>query len=284
MRTARCRTTDARCGRCTCCADRAGPRNSFPSASPIIVEAAPDKVDPNSCYLNTIRFSDGTHMDRYGQYVKGTGGALTEVRGPIAAPATARRPERRPSGEPNISGDWAPEQLVMANPRGTGGGLVPLGTLPQVDAAGAPARRRRRSPRRPAGRPAPVRRDRADRRRHAGGSGLQRRRTTRASAARRPASSSTGRSTARSTASRRTRTQSSCSYGQMGLKRTIYMNVKDHPAAIEADARRPLDRPLGGRHAGCRHRSVPAGRAERAGPQQRQASRRRALHARSRRR
>ena len=33
---------------------------------------------------------------------------------------------RRPTGEPNITGDWAPEQLVMTDPRGRGGALVPL--------------------------------------------------------------------------------------------------------------------------------------------------------------
>src|SRR5207302_761856 len=32
-------------------------------------------------------------------------------------------------------------QRVMANPRGTGGGLVPLGNLPQIDAAGGPPAR-----------------------------------------------------------------------------------------------------------------------------------------------
>ena len=99
-------------------------KEQFPVGSPVTVEAAPDKVDPNSCYLNTIRFKDGTHMDRYGQYVKGTGGSLTEVRGPVATADAAKREARRPTGEPNISGDWADEQLVMANPRGTGGGLV----------------------------------------------------------------------------------------------------------------------------------------------------------------
>src|SRR5256885_2840480 len=113
----------------------------FPTGQAITVEAAPDRIDPNSCYLNTIRFKDGTHMDRYGQYVKGTGGTLTEVRGPIAVPTAAGREARRPSGEPNISGDWAEEQRVMANPRGTGGGLVPLGNLPQIDAAGGPPAR-----------------------------------------------------------------------------------------------------------------------------------------------
>ena len=108
----------------------------FPVGQPVTVEAAPDKVDPNSCYLNTIRFENGSHMDRYGQYVKAEGESR-EVRGPVVVPNTAR-PLRRPTGEPNISGDWAEEQRVMANPRGTGGGLVPLGDLPRIDAAGGP--------------------------------------------------------------------------------------------------------------------------------------------------
>src|SRR4051812_36771236 len=117
-------------------------KEQFPAGKAIVVEAAPDRVDPNSCYLNTIRFADGgAHMDRYGQYVKGNGGALTEVRGPVVTPAAANRPARLASGEPNISGDWAPEQVVMADPRGTGGGLVPLGRLKEIDAAGGPPAR-----------------------------------------------------------------------------------------------------------------------------------------------
>src|SRR5580765_499347 len=116
-------------------------KEQFPVGVPVTVEAAPDRVDPNSCYLNTIRFADGTHMDRYGQYVKGSGGAPVEVRGPVVTPAVANRPARLASGEPNISGDWAPEQVVMADPRGTGGGLVPLGRLKEIDAAGGPPAR-----------------------------------------------------------------------------------------------------------------------------------------------
>jgi len=41
------------------------------------------------------------------------------------------RPLRRSTGEPNIAGDWAEVQRVMVNPRGTGGGLVALNTLDQ---------------------------------------------------------------------------------------------------------------------------------------------------------
>ena len=103
----------------------------FPINSKVTIEAAPDRADPNSCYLNTIRFENGSHMDRYGQYVKAAGGGVSEVRGALPFASKTREP-RRPTGEPNISGDWAPEQVVMADPRGTGGGLVPLSQLETI--------------------------------------------------------------------------------------------------------------------------------------------------------
>jgi hypothetical protein len=70
--------------------------------------------------------------------VKAGDGDLLEVRGPIAEPER-NRGYRRPLGEPNITGDWAPEQRVMADPRGVGGGLVPLGELEEIDAGEQPA-------------------------------------------------------------------------------------------------------------------------------------------------
>ncbi len=113
----------------------------FPVGQQVTIEAAPDRADSQSCYLNTIRFANGTHMDRYGQYVSTGKNKVEEVRGPLArrgggaaataAPA-ATRAARRASGEPNISGDWAPEQVVMADPRGRGGALVPLSTVATV--------------------------------------------------------------------------------------------------------------------------------------------------------
>src|SRR5262245_5426564 len=42
----------------------------FPIGQRITIEAAPDRSDPNSCYLETILFENGSRMDRYGQYVK----------------------------------------------------------------------------------------------------------------------------------------------------------------------------------------------------------------------
>jgi hypothetical protein len=105
----------------------------FPVGQQVTIEASPNKTDPASCYLQTIVAADGTRMDRYGQYIKAPQGTLQEVRGPIVSTKN-NRPLRRPSGEPNISGDWAPVQQVMVDPRGTGGGLVPLDQLNQSKA------------------------------------------------------------------------------------------------------------------------------------------------------
>ena len=102
----------------------------FKSGATVDITASPDSADVASCYLQTIVFANGSRMDRYGQYVKAPTGEVKEVRGPIK-PANLNRPARRPSGEPNITGDWAPEQTVMANPRGVGGGMVRLSALPE---------------------------------------------------------------------------------------------------------------------------------------------------------
>jgi hypothetical protein len=110
-------------------------KDLFPIGQKIQLTASPDRADPNSCYLQTILFENGSRMDRYGQYIKGPKGAVTEIRGPLVTPATAKRELRRPTGEPNIAGDWAQEQRVMADPRGVGGGLVPLSQIAQTPTA-----------------------------------------------------------------------------------------------------------------------------------------------------
>jgi hypothetical protein len=112
-------------------------RELFPINSKIDITASPDRLDPQSCYLQTIVFANGARMDRYGQYVKAPEGGVKEVRGAIRTANTANRPARRPTGEPNLAGDWAPEQVVMADPRGVGGGLVPLSTLATAETAPA---------------------------------------------------------------------------------------------------------------------------------------------------
>ena len=113
-------------------------KEAFPVGQQITIEASPNRTDPASCYLQTILLADGTRMDRYGQYVKAPHGGVQEVRGPIVTPKN-NRPPRRPTGEPNLAGEWAPVQQVMVNPRGTGGGLVPLNTLDQYKPGEPPA-------------------------------------------------------------------------------------------------------------------------------------------------
>jgi hypothetical protein len=109
----------------------------FKIGQTITIEGSPDRNDPNSCYLSTIVLADGSRMDRYGQYVSPSAAAA-------AATAKARTFSRRSSGEPDISGDWAPEQLVMTDPRGRSGALVPLSTVgnfkPGEGRIGAPTR------------------------------------------------------------------------------------------------------------------------------------------------
>ena len=87
----------------------------FEPGERVTITGSPDRNDPSSCYLSTIVFADGRSADRYGQ--------LSTAPVPRVA---AERPARLPSGEPNLAGDWAPEQLVMTDPRGRGGALVPL--------------------------------------------------------------------------------------------------------------------------------------------------------------
>ena len=201
----------------------------FPVNARVTIEAAPDRADPNSCYLNTIRFENGSHMDRYGQYVKGEEG-LKEVRGALPFAAKAREP-RRPTGEPNISGDWAPEQVVMADPRGTGGGLVPLSELEKTK----PGERRGGGGRRGGGPPAGPR--------LYGGTELT---PLGEQAAAKFTRDDNPRFRCETTSilfdwtfdgpvNRITQNKDTIviQYGQMDLRRTVHMNMKTHPANIK---------------------------------------------------
>ncbi len=195
------------------------------------IEASPNRTDPASCYLQTILYADGTRMDRYGQYVKAPGGGLTEIRGPIPTPASSR-PSRRPTGEPNIAGLWAPEQVVMVDPRGTGGGLVPLTQIAEPQAqrqgnAGGGARRGNA----PAGP------------RTYGGSELTEAGDKAAAAFKREdnprfhceSTSIVFDWTFDGPVNRITQNKDTIviEYGQFGLKRTVYMNLKEHPVNVK---------------------------------------------------
>jgi hypothetical protein len=99
----------------------------FTPGTRVTVTGSPDRHEPNTCYLGTITFADGTTMNRYGQRDK------------AGAVAAVNRPERLANGDPNINGDWAAEQRVMTDRSGISGALVPIsvadklapGALPQ---------------------------------------------------------------------------------------------------------------------------------------------------------
>jgi hypothetical protein len=187
----------------------------FKPGEPIKIEGAPDRFDVNSCYVHTVLFADGTTADRYAQLSK-------------PAPAAPREPRaaRLPSGEPNISGDWAPEQVVMTDPRGRSGSLVPVSRVEEFE---------------PGATTTP-----------AGGSGAPRPRVTYTDAGR--AASEAFRGGTTDNPRMRCETTSilfdwtfdgpvnritqngdtiTLQYGQLGFTRTIHMNMTEHPATIE---------------------------------------------------
>lgn len=205
-------------------------KEMFPAGQQVTIEASPNRTDSASCYLQTIVMANGTRMDRYGQYIKGPQGVVQEVRGPIVATKISR-PARRPSGEPNLAGDWAPVQQVMVNPKGTGGGLVPLNQLPEYDSG------ERKSGRAGARRAPPTGP------RLYGGTELTDAGTKAAADFKREdtprfhceATSILFDWTFDGPVNRITQNKGTIvlEYGQFGLKRTIYLNAKEHPAHVK---------------------------------------------------
>jgi hypothetical protein len=75
--------------------------------------------DPTSCYLEDIKIGDGPSLNR-------------NVQLPVTKVDLSTRPARLPTGEPNISGDWAQEQYVIAVPPGGGGVMTPKSLIPEI--------------------------------------------------------------------------------------------------------------------------------------------------------
>jgi hypothetical protein len=89
----------------------------------VTVSGNPHRDDPASCYVDTLTIGDAPTLERYQQL--NTGSAAT----------TTNRPLRLATGEPNIFGDWAQEQYLIARPPGGGrGGLVPKSLVAAVEA------------------------------------------------------------------------------------------------------------------------------------------------------
>ena len=99
----------------------------FARGTRLTITGAPDRFEPNTCYLGTIVFDSGTRIDRYGQITQGT-----------PAPARAARPVRRPDGRPNFAGEWAGEQRVLTDPRGMSGAFLPISVAQRLEPGAVP--------------------------------------------------------------------------------------------------------------------------------------------------
>jgi hypothetical protein len=95
----------------------------FVIGSKATVHGFAHRDDPASCYLEDITIGDAPSVNRNDQLSTTSTTDLSD------------RPARLPSGEPNISGDWAQEQYVIAVPPGeSGGALVPKSLIADVEA------------------------------------------------------------------------------------------------------------------------------------------------------
>jgi len=108
----------------------------------IMVQGAPDRVDPHACYVNTLVLADGRTLDRYTQHAVVSTTGPSDRRpinvGPAAA-SSAGLP-RMSSGVPNLAGAWAVEQQLMTDPRGRLGTLVPASIATQFAPGAVPKR------------------------------------------------------------------------------------------------------------------------------------------------
>ncbi len=88
----------------------------------ITIAGRPHRDDPHYCYADTLTIGDAPTLQRYQQL--GAEASLSRV----------DRPLRLPSGKPNLAGDWAQEQYIMARPPQGPANLVPENLVAAVEA------------------------------------------------------------------------------------------------------------------------------------------------------
>ena len=84
----------------------------FVNGETITITGLPDTRDPRSCYLSNVTFANGSSFNRYAQIDE-----ITEIAEPTLEFDEGTRPLRLANGELNISGDWAPVQMLLTDPR-----------------------------------------------------------------------------------------------------------------------------------------------------------------------
>jgi hypothetical protein len=103
----------------------------FQVGSPVTISGSPDRFEDNTCYTGTITFASGLSLDRYDQVTEADRNLRQEI-----------EIRRLSNGDPDISGDWAAEQVVMTDPRGLVGTLVPLSVAEEFEPGQLPVGRR----------------------------------------------------------------------------------------------------------------------------------------------
>jgi hypothetical protein len=95
-------------------------KEMFVVGASVTIQGFGHRYDAAACYIEDIAIGDAPSINRNDQ--------LT-----TSAVDVSSRPRRRPSGEPNISGDWAQEQYVIAVPPSGPGALVPKSMIAAVE-------------------------------------------------------------------------------------------------------------------------------------------------------
>ena len=92
----------------------------------IKVTGHPHRDDPTACTVETLTLGDKPTLERYQQ--------LSDAK----SVDRTKRPLRLPNGKPNLAGEWAQEQHVLATPPGGRTGLVPISQAAAIRAGKLP--------------------------------------------------------------------------------------------------------------------------------------------------
>ena len=100
----------------------------FVRGASIKVTGSPHRDDPTACTVDTMTIGTSPTLERYQQLSDAT------------SVNRAKRPFRLPNGKPNLAGDWAQEQQVLATPPPGRGrtGLVPISQAAAIRAGKVP--------------------------------------------------------------------------------------------------------------------------------------------------
>ena len=98
----------------------------FVPGAAIKVTGHPHREDPTACTVETLTLGSAPKLERYQQ--------LSDAK----SASRAKRSFRLPNGKPNLAGEWAQEQHVLASPPGGRVGLVPISQAAAIRAGKLP--------------------------------------------------------------------------------------------------------------------------------------------------